>query len=99
MQASKLEKDANNAKSKCVQVVFVTNIQVMLECFISLYELRKSSLQEVFLRPCSQFEEEYDPTENEFIKKDRVSKRLAQEPQHNLFQNKLCENDFHFISD
>lgn len=55
MQTAYQEKEPPNPKG--VQVEFVTDIQSMLECFVSLYELKKSSLQEVFLRPCSQYED------------------------------------------
>lgn len=71
MEAAKIEKDANNLTCNFVQVSFLANIQAMLECFISLYELRKSLLQDFFLRPSKQFE--YDPAEDQSDKKDWVS--------------------------
>lgn len=73
MQASKIEKDANNVKAQYVLVAFLNNVQVMLERFKGLYELKNSSLQEVFLRPCSQFNDECDPTANEYAKEEKVS--------------------------
>lgn len=76
MQASKIDRDANNIKCKFIQVSFMANIQTMLECFVSLYELQKSSLLEVFLRPSKQFEDEYDPVDDEFKQADWVSCEL-----------------------
>ncbi|XP_055312579.1 uncharacterized protein LOC129574522 isoform X2 [Sitodiplosis mosellana] len=58
---------------KCIQVEFVTNIQPMLECFVSLYELRKSSLQYVFLRPSSQYEEVNSSIDDDFVADDSAN--------------------------
>lgn len=57
---------------KCVQVEFVANIQPMLECFVSLYELEKSSLQDVFLCPSSQYEDVNSSINTNFAEKDSV---------------------------
>lgn len=55
MQASLVDK--NKSQFKYLQIAIVTNIGAMLECFVSLYELRHSTLQEVFLNPSSQLEQ------------------------------------------
>lgn len=57
LQASQVDKNINQIPSKFLQVSFLTNIEAMLECYISLYELRNSSLREVFLRPSGALEE------------------------------------------
>lgn len=51
LQASQTDSNKTLLTANYVQIMFITNFQAMLECFISLYELRNSSLQEVFLRP------------------------------------------------
>lgn len=72
MQASPIDKNPNDLTSvKYIQVTFVTNIQAMLEIFISLYELRRSTLQDVFLCPSSQFEGHNE--NDEFLQKRYVS--------------------------
>lgn len=70
LQAAQTENNKTALTAHHLQIAFITNIQTMLECFISLYELRNSSLQEVFLRPSSQFED-YD-ADDDFVKMDRV---------------------------
>lgn len=72
MQASITEKNKVNMVGKCLQVCFITNIQNMLECFVSLYELRNSSLLEVFLRPSSQFEFQDPSMDVDYDKIDSV---------------------------
>lgn len=52
MHTAYIDKKTPNPKN--IQVEFVTSIQAMVECFLSLYELKKSSLQDVFLYPSSQ---------------------------------------------
>lgn len=72
MQASSVDNNRNDlANGRYIQITFVTNIQAMLENFISLFELRQSMLLEVFLRPSSQFDD-LDPTD-EFVQKHYVS--------------------------
>lgn len=72
MQAPKLDiKLSDLTRAKFIQVIFVTNIQALLEIFISLYELRRSTLQEVFLRPSEQFEAFNE--NDEFVQKNYVS--------------------------
>lgn len=70
MEASKTDNNKINITSKYLQVIFVTNVKDMLECFISLYLLNKSSLQDVFLCPSIQFED-YNPSDD-YEKTDRV---------------------------
>lgn len=58
LQASSVDNNRNNVTNgKYLQITFVTNIQAMLEIFISLYELQRSTLKEVFLCPSSQFDD------------------------------------------
>lgn len=72
MQAPKLDNKLSDlTRAKFIQVIFVTNIQALLEIFISLYELRRSTLQEVFLRPSEQFEAFNE--NDEFVQKNYVS--------------------------
>lgn len=72
LQSSPADKNPTDLNSvKFIQVTFVTNIQAMLEIFISLYELRRSTLQDVFLSPSSQFEEFNE--NDEFLQKHYVS--------------------------
>ncbi|XP_031636106.1 uncharacterized protein LOC116348997 [Contarinia nasturtii] len=66
-----IEKD-KKFKPKCLQVTFVANVQAMLEYFISLFELRKSSLLEVFLCPSSQHVDQ-SQTANDFSKGDKFT--------------------------
>lgn len=54
MHTAFIDKKTPNPKN--IQVEFVTNIQAMVECFVSLYEIKKSTLQDVFLCPNSQCE-------------------------------------------
>lgn len=63
-------KNKNQTKLNYIQVSFVTNVQAMLECFISLYELKKSSLQDAFLHPSIQYEDMNGPADSDFVKKD-----------------------------
>lgn len=65
LQAFQVDKNKNQVSSKFLQVAFITNIETMLECYISLYELKNSSLQEMFLHPSSQLEEEDEIQSNE----------------------------------
>lgn len=71
MQASKTDNNKINITSKYVQVTFVTSVKDALECFISLYLLDKSSLQDVFLRPFTQIDD-YNP-DDDYDKTDWVS--------------------------
>lgn len=72
LQAPKLDNKLSDlTRAKFIQVIFVTNIQALLEIFISLYELRRSTLQEVFLRPSEQFEAFNE--NDEFVQKNYVS--------------------------
>lgn len=70
MQAAQTDNNKTILTGKGLQIAFVTNIQAMLECFISLYELDNSTLLDVFLHPSSQFED-YNPNDD-FVKNDRV---------------------------
>lgn len=63
-------KNKNQTKLNYIQVLFVTNVQAMLECFISLYELKKSSLQDAFLHPSIQYEDMNGPADSDFVTKD-----------------------------
>lgn len=65
-------------KVRYIQVTFVTNIQPMLEIYISLYELRHSILKDVLLKPSEQFEvfNEHD----EFSQKNYVSYHMPSIP-------------------
>lgn len=70
MQTGRVEKKP--IESKCLQVEFVTNIQPLLEFYVSLYELRKSSLQDVFLHPSSQYEDVNSSINTNFAENDTV---------------------------
>lgn len=98
LQAAPIEKNRNDCREnvKFIQTTFVTNIQAMLENFVSLYELRQSSLLDVFLRPSSQFDE-FNP-EDEFVQKHYVSARFydsENDPSSNWFCFCCC---FFFFS-
>lgn len=72
LQASPVDNKRNELfNEKFIQSKFATNIQTMLECYVSLHELRHSTLKEVFLQPSSQFEESIES--DNFTETDRVS--------------------------
>lgn len=68
LHASQVDKSKNQIASKFLQVAFITNIETMLECYISLYDMRNSSLQEVFLRPSSALEDQTDSINDNKVK-------------------------------
>lgn len=66
-------KSINDLESSNIQLHFLGNSDVMLDRFISLYELKDTPFQKVLLCPSSQFNDEIDTTANEYTDSVEVS--------------------------
>lgn len=76
MQTSEvsLNKNMIKNKTKYIQTAFITNIEAMLQSFIGIYELEKSSLKDVFLKPSSQLEDNKEIATVDMTQMDQVNR-------------------------